>query len=501
MQPKNVLGIYLAKDHAAVVCLTIDDRGRRVSACFSVSPDGAEQPAAQIIPQRIAALCAERKITFSETAVALDCGLFLQHSVRSEFTDVKKITQTVRFDTEEVLGADATDFAIAFKIDASDKAGSTLSVFTAKKQMLAELISAFAASNLDPGSVEPDVNCLARFILANVSLPADARPLFALLGRQNAYFVSPLTAVWQGAVPSAPASMRTFLLRPQNRTEQLIKQVSMTAALLQTGEAVNRIEVFDSAKSVNTGEVAKNLTIQTELIDVIDSARVTPEQVADCPDTVEFVIAYGAALSFADPPRNANWRSDFMPYQGRKMRLQKTIKLLSVAASVLMFALGLYGLMNALQVNKYRASLREKFAKEYAAVMFGQKAPGTETATVKLQTKEAVRKLSTALRRVKDAQKGGVSLTGEEAVAGKLTLVLQAFNKCAKETGINVDSVSITDKAITISGNTSSPDSTLKVFDALRQTGLNVLQQRISSEGGRSSFNVTVEPQKGKAGE
>jgi cell division protein FtsL len=267
----------------------------------------------------------------------------------------------------------------------------------------------------------------------------------------------------------------------------------MTAALLQTGAGINCIEVFDTAGSINAAEAAKKLTVQTEFVDVLQSAKVTPQQVADCPDPVEFAIAYGAALSFIDPPRSANWRSDFMPYQGRKMRLEKTFKFFAVTASILMFALGLYGLMSALQVSKYRTELRAKFAKEYAAVMFGQKTPDA--------SKEAVRRLGTALRRVKEAQKGGVSLTGEEAVAGKLTLVLQAFNKCAAATGLAVDSVSITDKAITISGDTSSPDNTLKVFEAFRQTGLNVLQQRISSEGSRSNFNVTVEPQKGKAGE
>jgi type II secretory pathway component PulL len=112
------------------------------------------------------------------------------------------------------------------------------------------------------------------------------------------------------------------------------------------------------------------------------------------------------------------------------------------------------------------------------------------------KSKEAVRKISAALRRIKDAQKGAFSLTGEEAVAGKLAMVLQAFNKCAADTGLNIDSVSISDKSITISGATSGPDNTLKVFEALKQAGLNVLQQRISSEGGRSTFNVVVEPKK-----
>ncbi|MBE3145410.1 MAG: hypothetical protein IMZ61_16035, partial [Planctomycetes bacterium] len=152
---------------------------------------------------------------------------------------------------------------------------------------------------------------------------------------------------------------------------------------------------------------------------------------------------------------------------------------------------GLYGLMQALQFNKYRAQVRVKFAKEFSAVMFGEKMPN--------KSKEAARKISTALRRIKEAQKG-FSLTGEEAVAAKLALVLQAFNKCAAATGLNIESVSITDKVITINGETPSPENTLKVFEALKQTGVNVLQQRISTVGGRSTFGVTVEPKKQSGG-
>ena len=113
--------------------------------------------------------------------------------------------------------------------------------------------------------------------------------------------------------------------------------------------------------------------------------------------------------------------------------------------------------------------------------------------------KNATGKLDRTLRRVKEAQKG-YSVSGEEAVAAKLALVLQAFNKCAAATGLNIESVSITDKVITISGSTASPENTLKVFDALKQTGLNVLQQRISTDPGRSSFGVTVEPKQQSGG-
>ncbi len=486
MQTGNFLGIYLAKDRATVVCLDVQGRERKLVSCFGVSPEESEQPTFQSLAQRIAAACAERQIKFTEAAVALDCAMFMQHSIHSEFSDVRKITQTVHFDTEEALGTDATDVAIAFKINSTDQTGADISAFTAQKQMLSDLLGALQSNNIDPFSVEPDVSCLARFVCQSASLSGDVRPLFAFLSRRNGYFISPVSSPWQGISPTPATSMRTFLLSPsQNRNEMLTKQFSMTTALLQTAGTVNRLEIFDTADSVSCEDIAQKTAVETNRIDITGLAKLSADAIADCPDAVEFAIAYGAAIAQLDGSGGTNFRGDFMPYQGRKMRLQQTLKFFSVAAVILMFAVGLYGLMQAIQFNKYRAKLGAKFAKDFSAVMFGEKMPS--------KTKEATRKISTALRRIKEAQKG-FSLTGEEAVAAKLALVLQALNKCAATTGLNIETVSITDKMITINGDTPSPEKTLKMFEAFKQTGLNVLQQRISTDGGRSTFGVTVEP-------
>jgi hypothetical protein len=488
VQPANFLGIYIAKDRATVVCLAQQGREQKLVNCFSISSDQPEQSGSQTLAQRIAAACAERQIKFAEAAVALDCAMFMQHAIHSEFSDARRITQTVRFDTEEALGTDATNVAIAFKIDSIDKTGSNLSAFTAPKQLLADLLGSLQSNNIDPVSVEPDVNCLARFVCQNVSLSGDSRPMFAFLSRRNGYFISPVPSQWQGISPTPANSMRTFLLSAsQNRTETLVKQVSITTALTQTDRPVNRLEIFDAADSVKYDEIAGKLKIETGRIDIISSAKLTPEALADCPDTVEFAIAYGAATAHLDMPNSASFRSDFMPYQGKKLRLQHTLKFFAIAAVILMFAAGLYGLMQAMKFNNYRSQLRAKFTREFSAVMFGEKMPS--------KSKDATKKIETALRRVKEAQKG-YSPTGEEAVAGKLSLVLESLNKCAATTKLNIDTFSVTEKAISVSGDTPSPDNTLKVFDAFKQTGLNVLQQRITTEGGRSSFSVTVEPKK-----
>ncbi len=284
-----------------------------------------------MLAQRIAAACAERQIKFTEAAVALDCAMFMQHSIHSEFSDVKKITQTVRFDTEEALGTDATDVAIAFKIDSTDQTGSNLSVFTAQKQLLAELLPRPAKPTTLTPSALSRTSTAWQGSSARISRcpPMPARCLRCCPG-ETATLLRLFLLPWQGVSPTPAAAMRTFLLSAsQNRNEMLAKQVSMTTALLQTAGPINRLEIFDAADSVVCDDIAKKLTVQTNRIDIVGSARLSAENLADCPDAVEFAIAYGAAIAHLDLPHSTNFRSDFMPYQGRKMRLQKTLKFFS----------------------------------------------------------------------------------------------------------------------------------------------------------------------------
>ena len=128
MESQNCLGIYISKDTATVVCLDSQGKNSNVLGCFSVSVEEQGQVNAQALASLIVQGCAERELKFSEVAVALDCAMFMQHNVRSEFSDPKQISATVRFDTEEALAMDITDVALAFEIASSDQAGSGLNV-------------------------------------------------------------------------------------------------------------------------------------------------------------------------------------------------------------------------------------------------------------------------------------------------------------------------------------------------------------------------------------
>jgi hypothetical protein len=473
----NYLGIYLSKDAATVVCLG----GGSVLGCFSVSIGEKEQQKPQELVRLIMDGCVKKGLKFSDAAVALDCSMFMQHNVHSKFNDLRQIAATVRFDAEEVLGMDITDLAMAFKVTSSSQAGSSLTVFTAQKKQLSDILISLQSNNIDPVTIEPDVNCLSRFILQKVSLPLDSPSLFCVLSELSGYFIT-------FAQSRETLAMRTFLVKQtQERNELLAREVPVTTALVESDKPVNTIKIFDSTGSVDYQQLGKRIGIEAGSVDLIEAAATSPEALADCAGPVAFAIAYGAALSHLEKAQSVNFRNDFMPYQGRKVRLQKTMKFSSVSVAVLMLAAGVYFHLQLWQENSYRNQLYKKLEKQYSAVMFGKKPPPKSN---------PVKKLEGELRRIENVKKGLLSVTGEESISAQLTLVLEAFNKCAAQTNLNIDSISITTKTITIAGDTSSKANTLKLFDALRESKLEILQQNLGAKGDRDNFSITVAPKK-----
>jgi hypothetical protein len=273
--------------------------------------------------------------------------------------------------------------------------------------------------------------------------------------------------------------MRTFLIGPaQDRTLFLSREIPVTAALLGSREPVNCIRVFDSAGQTDCQQLTRSLGVDAGTLDLAAAAP------AECPDIVGFAVAYGAALSAFQKEPSASFRSDFMPYQGKRLLFEKALRFLSISIVILIFAVGLYLQMQLFQKNKYRSQLREKFEKDYAAVMFGKAPPVTDPD----------KKLSGELRRIKDAKAGLFGFADQQSVSAKLTLVLEAFNKCASDVHLSVDSIVVTAKIITINGDTSSRQNTLKLFEAVRNNKLEILQQRLDSKAGRDIFSISVVP-------
>jgi hypothetical protein len=482
------LGIYISKDTATVVCLDSQGKDANVLDCFSVSVEEQEQANMQLLASLIAQGCTERELKFSEVEVALDCAMFLQHSVHSEFSDPKRIAATVKFDTEETLATDIADVALAFEIASSDQSGSDLIVFTAERRILSDVLAALQQYDLDPVTMQPDINCLSRFICQKITSaePRQAETSFGILSQRSGYLVVPPMAEDEGS--RAASAVRTFLVGPaQDRAELLTREVLVTTALAEGAEPIDRLKVFDAAGAVDCRRLGEKLSVEAGAIDLCDAAGTEPQTLADCANPVDFAIAYGAALTRSEKKHSANFRDDFSPFQGKKLRLQKTLKFAAISVAVLLAAVGLYFQTQLFTMNKYWSTLNNKFAKDYSAVMLGQKLP------VKTS---AVSKLGNELRRVRDAKRGLTTIGGQESISSKLTMVLAAFNRCAAQTNLNIKSVSITTRNMSITGDTSSRQNTLKFFKAIRGNGLEISQENYDSKGGRDSFSISVAPKK-----
>jgi hypothetical protein len=350
---------------------------------------------------------------------------------------------------------------------------------------LSDVLLSLQSNNIDPASIEPDVNCLSRFVCRNLSLPEGLHPLFGMLSRRSGYLVIPPSST--GPSSQKTSIMRTFLVGPtQNRSDLLAREIVMTAALIKTSEPINYIKVLASADSVDYQQLSSRLGIEATGLDLASCAATDPQTIADCDNPVDFAIAYGAALAHLEKTQTVNFRNDFMPYQGKKLHLQKTLKLASYSVTILMLVIGMYFQAQLFKVNTSRGKLRSKLAKDYMAVM-----PGQHQLPPKIGP---VTKLGSELRRIKDAKSGLIGIKGGKSISSKLTLVLQAINSCAGQTNLNIDSISITERSIDIVGDTSSRSSTLNFFEAIKNNNMEILQQRLYTEDRNDHFNITVVP-------
>ena len=141
MESQNYLGIYLSKSTAAAVCLSLHGRVKKMEGCFTISAEQQTPVDWQGLTEQIGLGCVQRGWKFSEVRVALDCSMFMQHNIHSNFHDTKQIASTIRFDTEETIATDIDNVATAFKITSSDEDGSQLTVFTIEKKILSEVIA------------------------------------------------------------------------------------------------------------------------------------------------------------------------------------------------------------------------------------------------------------------------------------------------------------------------------------------------------------------------
>jgi hypothetical protein len=476
------IGIYLRKDRATVVCLASQGREKKLLDSFCITVEDQGQQNQQVLADRIAKWCSEHRLKIVEASVALDCTLFMQHRFHSDFSDLKKIAATVRFDTEETLATDISDLAVAFRVVSSNESGSELDVFTAERSVLSDILLSLQSNGIDPLTVEPDIFLLSRYLCEGAaSGGAKGSALYALLSDCRGYLV--------GTADSGTTMMRAFPISPSlDRNELLAREILLSAALTDSASPPQRLYVVNVVGNLDTKTLEARVRLPVESCDLAGMMGTEAPKAADGPNIVDFAIAFGAALPREERAGNVSFRNDHMPHLGKKMRLHNAVRFCSIAMTILLLTVGVYVQTEFLTFSRDRERLFDKFEPDYVWVMLDRsRLPKT--------IKEGVANLEGLLRRIKQEKTGQYS--GNESVSAKMTLVIQALKSCTAETDLKIDSITIAGFGIVVTGNTSSRANTDKVFAAMQAVGLEIGSHGYEERNNRDTFTMTVKPANG----
>jgi hypothetical protein len=473
------IGIYLRKDRATVVCLASQGRETKLLDSFCVTAEDQEQQSLQVLADQIAKECSERRIKIAEACVALDCTLFMQHRIHSDFSDVKKIAATIRFDTEETLSTDVSDLAVTFRVVSSNDGGSDLDVFTAERSVLTDILLSLQSNGTDPLTIEPDVHLLSQYLVeASVSRHGEKESaLYALLSDRRGYLI--------GIAGSRVTMVRAFPVSPsQDRNELLSREILLGAALAGLSEPPQKLYVADVKGDVNIRGLQAKAKVPVEMCDPAALMGAGTSNTTGSPNAIDFAIAFGAALPGGEAER-VNFRSDHMPHLGKKMRLHNAVLWCSLAVTILVLTLGVYKTTEYLKVKQAREKVMDSFEPKYVAVMRDK---GRLPKTIK----DGLTNLQGLQRRIQQEKNGAGS--DQESVSAKLTLVWLALNSCAAATDLKVESIEISGTRIAVTGNTSSRANTDKVFAAMPTAKLELGPHSYTERNGRDTFTMTLKP-------
>lgn len=473
MDEKGSLGIFLSRDKAVAVWTSA---GSEFSVLHKlcITPDENE-PAA--FPVQVARSIIRQGFVFDEVFVAIGCGGYTQYSLHSEFTDTRQIESTIKFDVEEAAAADAVNLAVAFELTATDQTGSQVTAYTAERQLLTDVLLDVQEGGLDPTLMEPDAVCLARAIEPVSKLSDRPGSLFIALSEDNCYMIHPN--------PGYAPMIRTFLVKPGKAiTDVLIREVLLAVASSQT--PLESIVLIGGTDAVDISKFGERVGLDV----LIENPEKTLSQdlAADSEITVvELLAAYGAAMAGRIRGHKTDFRKDFMPYQGKRKVMESSLRLIGIAATVLLLAVAVFFQLKTMQMKKYARQLEVKTLEQHKAVMYG-KDP--------IRGMQVSSSLERAYKTAKNS-KEGLGPGDDKSVPAKMTFFLEAVNKCPKNVDIIIQQVTIAERSMKVKGDTNSRGGTMALFNEIKKhPRITLASQRFSTSSGRDTFEITIEPKK-----
>lgn len=477
MEQNACLGIYIAPDKTTVICAA--KVGGKIEIIEQFVIAAAEQDSFSFSQTAgdIAAACQEKQLTFSNVAAAIDCRLYRQQVLHSEFEEYRQIAQTIKFDAEEALAINAAEAAVAFEPVSKGLSGSEVSVFATTASIMSEIIMALAGKKLDPVIVEPDTVCLRRMMPAATKKDGDSKAMWAAISQNKCFMLSAQPQQINPQVRAFITSAR------QNKTALVTREVMLSAASLPMGTKLEKVAIYDATGAVDISKVGQQASIAFETLDIAETIVEKAEASEEC-DKLDVIIAAGAIAGLLTKSERVDFRPDFMPYQGKKLIFEKTVKILSLCLTMLFITLGVYLYMQYHKTNSYRNDLKEKFGSEYTIAMAGGKFKNG---------KDALGKLKREINRIKDVKSGLLSTTGEDSIEAKLTFLFEALNNVPKSIDIEIEKITVTTKTMTITGSTSSRGY-LQLFGAVdKHPKLVRGPSTYEAKDNRDNFRLTID--------
>ena len=475
MEQNRYLGIYVAGDRTTVVLLS--KAGGKIEVleqfCAPAAPrqEGQQQSFSFAeTAQAIASICAEKQLVFTDVAAAIDCSLYRQQKLHSEFEDYRQIAQTIKFDAEEALAVDAAQTAVAFEVVGKQLSGSEVATFAAPAGVISEIIISLQNNKLDPVTVEPDSICFRRVIDA-----AGQDAIVAAVSQTRCFLLCP-------PLPGGKATVRSFVTSgSQNKMSLLAREIMMTMASFSAERQAETVKIYDTTGQVDFEALAGQTGLKVEALDLAESMVFEPHEDIE---HLELIIAAGAGAALAGKTEKVDFRSDFMPYEGKKAALEKTIKILSICLLVFFIAIGIFLQMQYYKTNKDRKRIEDKFKADYVIAMSGGKFT---------KSSESVRKLKSEINRIKDVKSGLLSASGNDSIEAKLTFLFEAIVSVPKNVDVEIEKIAVTTKTMSITGNTNS-GGYLQLFGAIdKHPKLARGQSTYESKNGRDNFRLTIE--------
>lgn len=471
MEEKGSLGIFLSGQKAVAVWTSPDAAVRHKLA---ITPD-ADEPVAMALQTARAVI--RQGFAFDEVFIAADCSSYTQYNLHSEFEDYRQIESTIKFDAEEAAAADAMNLAVAFEVTGADENGSKVTVYTADRQLLTDMLMDLQEGGLDPTLIEPDVVCVARALEQTSDFAKRCDTLFVVLSAGNCYMLTPHEK-------HAP-DVRTFLVPPgKDVTNMLAREAMLATASRQADNPLTAIVLIGAADTVDVEMLNQRtgLEVQIESPEQKLGQTLTPDGDMTCG---ELLVACGASLAVRPRIRKADFRRDFMPYQGKRKVMEGSLRLIGISLTLLLVAVAIFFQLKAYRYKSYSRQLEEKTLAQYKAVMYG-KSPISGASPITMLKREYA-------KAQRDKEGGGAG--DSKSPTAKLTFFFEVVNKLPKKIDVQVKQIKVTEKTMTAKGDTNARSSSRALIDSIKKhKSITVGSEQLRQDGNRDGFDITIDP-------